>query len=98
MGEQFAWVAINITAVATLTKIIVDAVQLAQPNRPDWMPVALAFVAGPLWSVAFLLAQNEILTTALIAQSLIAGALAGGTAIGVTELQSVRKVKTDLAK
>lgn len=73
------------TAAATIAKVIVDIIRMAA-DLPRWLPPALAIIGG-IGSVVLLMIANRIgLDSAVLAQSVLAGILAGGLAVGVTEL------------
>jgi TRAP-type C4-dicarboxylate transport system permease small subunit len=74
-------------AATTIAKVLVDVVKNAFPNRPTWVSPVLAIVFGILAAFTIMLTGETELTRAVIAQSLLAGILAGGSAVGVTELQ-----------
>lgn len=76
-----------VAAATTVIKVFVDIVRISFPVRPTWLSPVLAVVVGPIVVLLLMLSSGTILTTAAIAQAIIAGILAGGTAIGVTETQ-----------
>lgn len=71
----------------TLVKILVDAVRIGIPDRPSWISPVLAIGFGPLVVFLVMVGNGVVISQVMIAQSVIAGVLAGGTAIGVTEAQ-----------
>jgi len=74
----------DVLTLTTLVKVVVDIVQLAWPNRPAWIPPALALASAVLLAALGLNAAGawDILSTAI---------LAAGAAVGVTELQDARR-------
>jgi len=72
-------------AAATVAKTLVDIIRMAA-DLPRWLPPALAILGG-IGSVVLLMIANKVgLDSAVLAQSVLAGILAGGLAVGVTEL------------
>jgi len=74
-------------AVTTISKILVDMTKLGFPTMPSWVPPLAALVYSIAVAQLMLVASGVDLTRANIAQSILAGILAAGAAIGVTELQ-----------
>lgn len=75
------------SGAAGFTKICVDIVKIAFPVRPTWVSPLLALLFGIVFSFLFLIGSGYALTTALMANAVLAGIFAGGGAVGVTELQ-----------
>lgn len=73
-------------AAASIGKILVDIVRLAFPDRPNWVSPVLAVLFGILAAFLMFMASGEVLSQQTIAQTVIAGILAGGSAVGITEL------------
>jgi hypothetical protein len=74
-------------AAASIAKILVDVVRMAFPdNRPNWVSPVLAVAFGILAAFLMLMSNGEMITQQTIAQTMIAGILAGGSAVGITEL------------
>ncbi len=73
-------------AAAVLTKGTVDLVKMAA-QVAQWVPPAIAGVAGPIWVLLLLLSAAMPFTAALVAQAVIAGELAAFAAVGATEMQ-----------
>ena len=74
-------------AAASIAKILVDVVRMAFPdNRPNWVSTVLAVAFGILAAFLMLMSNGEMITQQTIAQTMIAGILAGGSAVGITEL------------
>jgi hypothetical protein len=73
-------------AAATICKIIVDLVRQTT-KCPTWILPVLAILFGILSSVFISLSMNPVINVTNFAQSVIAGILAAGSAMGVTELQ-----------
>lgn len=78
-------VALSLAAVA-IVKVLVDVIKLAWASVPQWVPPALAMATGPFVVVLLMLADAQALTQQALAQAILAGILAGGGAVGVTEL------------
>jgi hypothetical protein len=73
-------------AAATIAKILVDMVRATQ-RLPAWASPLLALGFGILAAFLLQLAAGTELTVQSVAISTIAGVLAGGAAVGTTELQ-----------
>jgi hypothetical protein len=73
-------------ASATLTKILVDLVRQTAKCK-SWTFPLLAVAFGIISSLLLALSVNVPLDVPIISKSIIAGILAAGSAIGVTELQ-----------
>jgi hypothetical protein len=72
-------------AAATFVKVLIDILKMAT-DPPRWAPPALA-VSGGIGIILLLMVAGEVeLTRAAIANAILAGIMAGGTAVGVTEL------------
>jgi len=74
-------------AITTISKILVDMTRLGFPTLPKWVPPLAALVYSIVIAQLLLVASGADLNRADIAQSVLSGILAAGTAIGVTELQ-----------
>lgn len=73
-------------AAATICKILVDLVR--QTTKCEtWLLPILAILFGIVASILISLSINPLITVSIISQSIIAGILAAGSAMGVTELQ-----------
>lgn len=83
MGDN---VLIQAAAATTFVKVLIDLLKTAW-QAPRWVPPTLAVVLGPGAVVLLLVADNKPLDQAALAGAILAGIMAGGTAIGVTELQ-----------
>lgn len=79
-------VIVTALAAASVAKILVDITRMALPTRPDWVSPLLAVLFGIGAAVLLLLTQDVELTRAALAQAVLAGVLAGGSAVGITEL------------
>jgi hypothetical protein len=76
----------QVLAAATICKILVDLVR--QTTKCEgWMLPILAIIFGISASILISLSINPLITVSIISQSIIAGILAAGSAMGVTELQ-----------
>ena len=73
-------------AAATICKVLVDLVRQSTKIE-GWKAPLLALVFGITSSLLLVLAQEDLLNAKIISQSIIAGILAAGSAVGVTELQ-----------
>jgi hypothetical protein len=72
-------------AAATFVKVLIDILKMAT-DPPRWAPPALA-VSGGIGIILLLMVAGDVaLTRAAIANAILAGIMAGGTAVGVTEL------------
>ena len=74
-------------AIVTIVKILVDMVKMAVPNMPTYVPPLAATIFGILAAILVDMASGTVLNGQSIATSILAGILAAGGAIGVTELQ-----------
>lgn len=74
-------------AIVTIVKILVDMIKIAMPNQPTYIPPLAATVFGIITAILVDLAEGTIINSQSIATSILAGILAAGGAIGVTELQ-----------
>jgi hypothetical protein len=76
-----------LSAVAII-KVLVDLLKLAWLKVPQWVPPTVALLGGPAVVALFQVAAGQPLTQQLLAQAILAGILAGGGAIGTTELSN----------
>lgn len=83
MGDNILLLA---SSAASIVKVLVDALKLAV-EPPRWAPVALALLGGIVVVLLMLVADGQPLTAQTQAQAALAGLLAGGMAVGVTEVQ-----------
>lgn len=74
-------------AIVTIVKILVDMVKISNPNIPTYVPPLVATVFGIITAILVDMASGVPITGQSIATSILAGILAAGGAIGVTELQ-----------
>jgi hypothetical protein len=74
------------SAGALYAKIIVDMVRMAA-DLPRWGSPLLAVLTAIGAILLLAIAGSQAVTPALIAQAVLAGVFAGGSAVGVTELQ-----------
>lgn len=72
-------------AATTIVKVLIDVLKLAW-STPTWAPPLLAVVGGPFVVVLLMMADAQVLTQQALAQAILAGILAGGGAVGVTEI------------
>jgi hypothetical protein len=78
---------IQSAAAATFVKVLVDVIRMAwSGDPPRWLSPALAIVAGVGIVVLLLMADGQPLNERTISGAVLAGILAGGAAVGVTEL------------
>ncbi len=73
-------------AASTIVKALVDVARMAAP-LPRWLPPLLAVLGGIAVVLLLMVAAGGALTAQLVAQAILAGILAGASAVGVTELQ-----------
>ena len=73
-------------AAATICKILVDLIRQTTKCE-SWLLPILAIVFGILSSICISLSVNPTISVSIASQSIIAGILAAGSAMGVTELQ-----------
>lgn len=73
-------------AAASIAKILVDLVRMAFPNRPQWVSPVLAICFGIFTSLMLSVANGVMIEPQMIAQNVIAGILAGGSSVAITEL------------
>ncbi len=74
-------------AAASIAKILVDILRMAFPNRPSWVSPVLAIAFGILSALLLSIANGTEITQTMIAQNIIAGILAGGSSVALTEIQ-----------
>ena len=74
-------------AAASIAKVLVDIVRMAFPTRPDWVSPVLALGFGILCAFLLSIANGALISQEMIAQNIIAGILAGGSSVAITELQ-----------
>jgi hypothetical protein len=71
---------------ATIAKVLVDL--LRQTTKvPSWTYPLLALVFGIISSLLLVASNDVVLTTQTVSQGIIAGIMAAGSAVGITELQ-----------
>ncbi len=73
-------------AATTIVKVVVDMIRHAHPI-PGLLVPLLALGIGIVTALLLVIADGHAITLALGAQSVLAGVLAAGSAVGVTELQ-----------
>ncbi len=73
-------------AAATICKALVDMIRQGIALA-GWISPLLAIAFGILATFLLLIADGSVLTPQLSAQAVLAGILAGASAVGVTELQ-----------
>jgi hypothetical protein len=73
-------------AAATICKVIVDMIR-GIADIPSWLSPVLALTFGVVAAVLLRVASGDALASDSIAQAVLAGVLAAGSAVGVTELQ-----------
>lgn len=73
-------------AATTIVKVVVDIVRLGFDTPPKWMSPVLALCSGPIAAILIVLESGALMTNATIARCFLAGLLAAGMAVGVTEL------------
>lgn len=81
-GSVITWA----LAAATVAKAGVDLVRMGVPNLASWASPLLAVLLGISSVVLLMLAAGLALTAQLGATAVLAGILAAGSAVGVTEL------------
>jgi hypothetical protein len=72
-------------AASTFVKILVDILRMAT-DPPRWASPLFAVSGGIAIILLLMVAGNVELTRAALANAVLAGIIAGGTAVGVTEL------------
>lgn len=73
-------------AATTLVKVAVDIVRLAFVVPPRWMSPLLAVIIGPIVAMLLVLESGVLMSDQTVARCFLAGLLAAGGAVGVTEL------------
>lgn len=73
------------SAAAMFVKVLIDAIRMAV-DMPRWLPPLLALSGGILLVLVLFVANAVPLTPQSSAQAVLGGLLAGGMAIGVTEV------------
>lgn len=82
-------------AATGLTKAIVDGIKMAIPDRPQWLPVLLAFLLGPVFLILLMVSQSAPMTAAAIANGIVGGIMAGAGAVGLTTLSNKSRREPD---
>jgi hypothetical protein len=72
-------------AATTFAKLLVDIVRMTGA-KPTWLSPVLALMFGVASVLLLMVAGGEVLTAQSVAQAVLAGVLAAGGAVGVTEL------------
>lgn len=80
-------------AVATILKVLIDLLRITLQSAgikmvKTFIPL-IALFFGPALCILVIVATGATLSSDAIAQALIAGVLAAGQAVGVTELQKI---------
>jgi hypothetical protein len=73
-------------AATTIVKALVDVLRMGW-SSPAWAPPTLAMLGGIVVVLLLMVASGEPISQQAGAQAVLAGILAGGSAVGVTELQ-----------
>ncbi len=74
-------------SAAMVAKALVDMLRLAA-DTPRWVPPVLALVVGVVAVLLLMVSQRTVLDSANLATAVLAGVLAGASAVGVTELSN----------
>lgn len=80
-------------SAATIVKVLIDVLALAGPV-PHWIKPLLALLGGIAVVLCLQLAGGDTASWQGLANAVLSGIMAGGTAVGVTELGK----KADRAK
>lgn len=80
-------------SASMVAKTLVDMLRMAV-DTPRWLPPVLAVGAGVGTVLLLMVAQGQALTAAALATAVLAGVLAGGSSVGVTELSNRANVLT----
>lgn len=74
--------------VATVfVKVFIDVVRLAFPTQmPTWLSPVLALVLGQVFVFLITISGGEVILASVISDIILAGVLAAGSAVGVTDL------------
>lgn len=81
-------------AATTVVKVLIDILKIGW-DAPRWAAPALATLLGPAAVILLMLASAQALTEQTVAQAVLAGLLAAGGAVGVTELARREKRSVD---
>ena len=73
-------------ASATIAKVLVDLIRQTA-KFPKWTYSILSLGFGIFASLLFVLSSEVALNSQTVSQAILAGILAAGSAVGVTELQ-----------
>lgn len=82
MGDNLTILAMG---AATLVKVLIDLARMGM-DMPRWLPPLLALFGGVGLVVLMQVAAGVPLGPQRLAESVLAGILAGGAAVGATEL------------
>jgi hypothetical protein len=74
-------------AIVTIVKVLVDMTKMANPELKPWVPPFTSTVFGIITAVLLDLSAGVSINSQTLATSVLAGILAAGAAVGVTELQ-----------
>lgn len=70
-------------AVSAFVTVVISALTKAKPDRPDWLPVVLALILGPLCYFAALYRRDHLVNWDVVIDALFWGVPAGLGAIGI---------------
>jgi hypothetical protein len=79
---------VETAVVATVfVKLIIDVVRIGSPMQlPTWVSPVLALVFGQVFVFLITVSGGEVIQASVISDMILAGVLAAGSAVGVTDL------------
>lgn len=79
---------VETAVVATVfIKVIIDIVRIGSPMQlPTWVSPLLALVFGQVFVLLLTVSGGEVIQPSVVSDVILAGILAAGSAVGVTDL------------
>jgi hypothetical protein len=79
---------VETAVVATVfVKLVIDIVRIGSPMQlPTWVSPVLALVLGQVFVFLITVSGGEVIQASVISDMILAGVLAAGSAVGVTDL------------
>jgi hypothetical protein len=79
---------VEVAVVATVfVKVLIDVIRMAFPMQmPTWGSPVLALVFGQVFVFLITVSGGEVIQPSVVSDIILAGVLAAGSAVGVTDL------------
>lgn len=79
---------VETAVVATVfVKLVIDIVRIGSPMQlPTWVSPVLALVLGQVFVFLITVSGGEVIQASVVSDMILAGVLAAGSAVGVTDL------------